>query len=288
MAENSKIEWCDHTANFWWGCFKVSAGCANCYADTLAKRYGKKIWGTPETTSREYKKAVWAEVRKWNESAKRDGVRRRVFTMSMGDFFENHPHVVEWRRDALHLMSQLTSLDWLVLTKRPENVKQMIEQGTGRHCDAWLADNKHVWVGTSVENQEQANGRIPHLLAIPAAVRFLSIEPLLGAVNLDLIDGALYDGGMPFEWQRLGGDGIGWVIVGGESGHGARPFNTQWAVSLKEQCEAAGVPFFFKQFGQNPVGVPVGYKITGKGGDWSEWPEHLRVRQFPQGEVQHG
>lgn len=267
MAENSKIEWCDHTANWWWGCFKVSAGCAHCYADTLAKRYGKKIWGTPETTSREYKKAVWAEVRKWNEAAKRDGIRRRVFTMSMGDFFENHPQVVEWRRDAIHLISQLTSLDWLVLTKRPENVRGMIEQATGRHCDSWLADNSHVWIGTSVENQEQYDIRSKHLRNIPAAVTFYSAEPLIGGILLDK------------------DDPVKWVIVGGESGHGARPFNTQWAYSLKKQCERAGVPFFFKQFGQNPVGVPSGYKITGKGGDWGEWPSDLQVRQFPQSEV---
>lgn len=257
MAENSKIEWCDHTANWWWGCFKVSAGCAHCYADTLAKRYGKKIWGTPETTSREYKKAVWAEVRKWNEAAKRDGIRRRVFTMSMGDFFENHPQVAEWRRDAMKLMEELDGLDWLVLTKRPENVWGMVPL-------PWLADwPAHIWIGTSVENQEQYDIRSKHLRNIPAAVTFYSAEPLIGGILLDKDDPAK------------------WVIVGGESGHGARPFQLGWGYSLKEQCENMGIPFFFKQFGENRVGVPVDHKITGKGGDWSEWPSDLRVRQFP-------
>jgi protein gp37 len=238
MAENSKIEWTDHTANFWWGCVKVSDGCKHCYADTLARRYGKKIWGPPATTSRELKKAIWKDLPKWDKHAQSEGKRRRVFVQSMSDFFEDHPQVADWRRDALHLISQLCNLDFLVLTKRPENVNAMIEAGTGRRASSWLADCAHVWIGTSVENQEQADKRIPELASIPAAVRFLSMEPLLGLVDLDL------------SGSNYGIYGIDWVIVGGESGPNARPMHPDWARAIRDQCQTASVPFFFKQWGE--------------------------------------
>lgn len=247
MAENSKIEWTDHTANFWWGCMKVSDGCKHCYADTLARRYGKSIWGPPETTTRELKKAIWKDLPKWDKQARLEGKRRRVFVQSMSDFFEDHPQVTDWRRDALHLISQLRNLDFLVLTKRPENVNAMIEAGTGRGASSWLADCRHVWIGTSVENQEQANKRIPELLKIPAAVRFLSMEPLLGPVDIG------FGGVMPGRWQWLTLDTLHWVIVGGESGPNARPMHPDWARGIRDQCQAAGVPgvpFFFKQWGE--------------------------------------
>lgn len=294
MAQDSKIEWTDHTANFWWGCFKVSPGCQHCYADTLAKRYGKAIWGPAKTTDRELKKGIWKELPKWNKEAKSDGVQRRVFVQSMADFFEDHPQVTDWRRDALHLISQLKNLDFQILTKRPENVIRMIESGTGRRADAWFADCKNVWIGTSVENQATADERIPELLKIPARVRFLSMEPLLGPVDISWVSttaGVHHspngEGRMGF-WgggnhsTRLDVCGIHWVIVGGESGHNARPFDLSWAYSIVNQCKNAGVPVFVKQFGSNPKSVQWGYTITGKGGDWNEWPVDLRVRQFPQ------
>ncbi len=283
MAENSKIEWTDNTANFWWGCFKVSPGCQHCYADTLAKRYGKAIWGPAKTTDRELKKGIWKELPKWNEQAKSEGIRRRVFVQSMADFFEDHPQVVDWRRDALHLISQLKNLDFQILTKRPENINRMIEAGTGRRADAWFADCSHVWIGTSVENQVTADERIPELLKVPAAVRFLSMEPLLGPVSFKsgwIIPYRVeHDDGSPTEYYT---SQVDWVIVGGESGHNARAFDLSWAYSIVSQCEAACVPVFMKQFGNNPKSVQWGYKITGKGGDWNEWPVDLRVRQFPQ------
>lgn len=239
MAENSKIEWTDHTANFWWGCLKVSPGCEHCYADTLAHRYGKAIWGPAKTTSRELKKSVWAELPKWNEVAQDSGQRRRVFVMSMGDFFEDHFQVTDWRIRAMRLIEQCTWLDFQILTKRPENVPFM--------AGAWmeLGFPPNVWLGTSVENQAAADERIPELLKIPASVRFLSMEPLLGPVGLNqwLLSehGRRAIGAMP---------GIDWVIVGGESGPQARPMHPDWARSIRDQCQAAGVPFFFKQWGE--------------------------------------
>lgn len=284
MAENSSIEWTDHTANFWWGCFKVSPGCAHCYADTWASRWGKDIWGPPVTTDREPKKSVWSNVRKWNREAKETGHRKKVFCMSMGDFFENHPQVIAIRDQALALISECKYLDWQILTKRPENVNRMIEDSLGYvYAETWFKDNPHVWIGTSVENQEQANRRIPELLKIPAKVRFLSMEPLLGPVNLTGFASPL--------WGRLPPSAfIHWVIVGGESGHNARPLHPDWVRLIRDQCVNASIPYFFKQWGEFRPNEftsevsgenfctysKVGKKATGRlldGREWSQFPQ---------------
>lgn len=281
MAENSKISWCDHTANFWWGCMKVSPGCANCYAETLAHRYNKSIWGPAATTEREYKKLIWKELPKWNKRAWLEGVRRRVFVQSMADFFEDHPQVRQWRIDALRLMLACEYLDFQVLTKRPENILPMLEEAgesllkTGHNAAGvtllrWLKHGidyapPNLWLGTSVENQEQADKRIPELLKAPARIRFLSCEPLIGPVDINPYFGlqpgnrwadCLCDEIDPVDRpcltcearQALGAEsGIHWVIAGAESGHGARPMDLNWVRSLRDQCQGAGVPFFFKQ-----------------------------------------
>ena len=272
MAENSKIEWTDHTANFWWGCLKVSPGCANCYAETWSKRYGKVIWGPPETTEREYKKGVWNNVVKWNKEAKKNNVRKRVFVQSMADFFEDHPQVVEWRTRALQLMVDCLWLDFQVLTKRPENINRMVEQSTGFSDAAmYFHAARNVWIGTSVEDQKTADERIPHLLRVPATVRFLSCEPLLGPINLGL------DGITPkyiSARYKPVGELIDWAIVGGESGPNARPMNPNWARALRDQCQVAGVAFFFKQWG-----------AWAWSGQWIDYPEFERdelPRQRPR------
>jgi protein gp37 len=241
MAENSKIEWTDHTFNPWWGCQRVSPGCQHCYAETLANRYGHAVWGPAKTTQRRMmSNDYWKQPYKWHKQAVVGGVRRRVFCASMADVFEDHPDVVEARRTLFDVISDTPGLDWLLLTKRPENIKPMlIDAGCGfQDLPPW------VWIGTSVEDQEQADERIPHLLNVPAQVRFLSCEPLLGPVDLS-------------EMARRGRDsyglrdgGIHWVICGGESGHGARPMHPDWARSLRDQCQAAGVAYFFKQWGE--------------------------------------
>lgn len=259
MAGGSKIEWTTHTSNFWWGCFKVSDGCKNCYAETWANRWGKSIWGPPATTQREYKKAAWRDVPKWDKQARAAGVRHRVFVQSMADFFEDHPLVIQWRRDAMALMSQCTNLDFQVLTKRPENISQMMPL---EWCIKWP---DHIWAGTSVENQQTADERIPHLLEVPARVRFLSMEPLLGPVNLDQYFGLLPGNTwaeclcneidpadrpcITCESRHALGEmsGINWIIVGGESGPNKRPIDLDWARSIRDQCQTAGVPFFMKQ-----------------------------------------
>lgn len=255
--ENSKIEWTDHTANFWWGCMKVSPGCQHCYAETWASRWGKQIWGPAATTGREYKKAAWGDVPKWNAAALAAGVRKRVFVQSMADFFEDHPQVVVWRNAALRLMAECTSLDFQVLTKRPENIMQMLPTDWRPH--KWGRIPDHIWIGASVENQEAANERIPALLAVPARVRFLSCEPLLGPVDIAraipcgyYCDPDIYGGGHHDHAFLTPGiaSPIHWVIAGGESGLHARPMLPDWARSLRDQCQGANVPFFLKQWGE--------------------------------------
>lgn len=222
MGSNSKIEWCDHTFNPWIGCTKVSEGCKHCYAEQLMdKRWNKVQWG-PQGKRVKTSDANWAEPLRWNKQAGQLGIRYRVFCASLADVFDDHPSVQStWRRDLFFMMAGTPNLDWLILTKRPENFHGQVP---------WSRLPMNIWVGTSVENQEQAEKRIPRLLDIPAKVKFLSMEPLLGDVKLN--------------------NGIDWVIVGGESGTHARPMHPDWARSVRDQCQAAGVKFFFKQWGE--------------------------------------
>jgi protein gp37 len=236
MAENSKIEWTDHTFNPWSGCQKVSAGCLHCYAETMAKRNPKTlgVWG-PQGTRVRMSEAYWRKPYKWNERAVAAGRRERVFCASMADVFEDRPELVEWRVELFRMIVHTRGLDWLLLTKRPQNVMPMLDRM------GWPSLMENVWIGTSVEDQQAADERIPHLLAIPATVRFLSMEPLLGPVDLR----KCYEKKVT-QWHG----GINWVIVGGESGHGARPIHPDWVRSIRDQCRESGVPFFFKQWGE--------------------------------------
>jgi protein gp37 len=291
LKDGTKIEWCDFTFNPWIGCAKVSAGCANCYAETLMdKRYGRAKWG-PNGTRVKTSAANWKKPLKWNRDAARDGVRRRVFCASLADVFEDRNELIAWRDELFALIAETPHLDWLLLTKRPENVNRLVAQlcwpDTGRLMPYGLPTN--VWLGTSVENQEQADKRIPELLKVPAAVRFLSMEPLLGPVKLNSVQynnggsggGVLLDvlGG---EFSTIAGSGykcgrIDWVIVGGESGPNARPMHPEWARSIRDECQAAGVPFFFKQWGEHDGNEKrVGKKAAGRlldGCEWSEFPQ---------------
>ena len=240
--ENSKIEWTDHTFNPWIGCTKVSDGCKHCYAETLMdKRYGKVKWG-PQGQRIRTSEANWRKPLKWNREAKAAGKRARVFCASLADVFEDKADQLEemdkWRAELFQLIQDTENLDWLILTKRPENVMGMVDA-------PWYYALPNVWIGTSVENQEQANKRIPELLKIPAAVRFLSMEPLLGAVDLENL--AYEAAGPAWAGYNLL---IDWVIVGGESGPDARPMHPDWARSVRDQCQDAGVPFLFKQWGE--------------------------------------
>ncbi len=241
MGESTGIAWCHHTFNPWWGCTKVSAGCANCYAETFSKRTGHDIWG-PGKARRSFGDKHWAEPLKWNAAAAKAGVRRRVFCASMADVFDEEAPAGDLER-LWALIRETPNLDWLLLTKRPERIVQSLPvdwNWNGR------VGYPNVWLGTSVENQDAAELRIPILANVPAVVRFLSCEPLLGPLNLA-------DPEAPLLWDRDGPHTsdllIHWVIVGGESGPGHRPFDPAWARTLLQQSQSAGSAFFFKQHG---------------------------------------
>lgn len=221
MAQNSQIEWTTHTFNPWWGCTKVSDGCKFCYAETLANRYGHKVWG-PQATRRTFGEKHWQEPLKWNAEAEKAGVRRRVFCASMADVFDELAPAGE-REKLWVLMRETPWLDWQVLTKRPHLIAENLPAD-------WYDGYENVWLGTSIEDSRVVQ-RVEELVAVPAVVHFLSVEPLIGPID-----------DLPL-------DNIEWVIVGGESGPGARPMKQEWVESIHRQCRAANVPFFFKQWG---------------------------------------
>ena len=241
MAENTKIEWADHTFNPWTGCTKIGPGCDHCYAEGWAKRSGIVQWG-PGAERRRTSEANWKQPMRWNAEAERIGVRYRVFCASLADVFDNEVPV-EWRADLFDLIARTPHLDWLLVTKRIGNAKTMMADALHLNPAAlsngqiWPLPN--VWLGITVVNQAEADRDIPKLLQIPAVVRFLSMEPMLGPVDL-----------MKMVGQFTPAYQLDWVIVGGESGPKARPMHPQWARDIRDQCAAAGVPFLFKQWGE--------------------------------------
>ena len=331
MAENSAIEWTDHTFNPWIGCTKVSPGCDHCYAEQrMDKRLHTVTWG-PGQPRKRTSAANWRQPIKWNSEpfiqcaacswrgprsnffqiGPRGGqhtmcpscacsdwtpARQRVFCASLADVFDNEVDPA-WRDDLFALINATPNLDWLLLTKRIGNVPAMLATTVG-----WLP--KNVWLGITVVNQAEADRDIPKLLQVPAAKRFLSMEPLLGRVDLTHIPVGGGHGHHELDpiitanvLQRAPAfpplPQIDWVIVGGESGPNARPMHPDWARSLRDQCTAAGVPFLFKQWGEwaplhsgdaaHPVdgthirlggaAIRVGKKAAGRQLDGRTWDE---------------
>lgn len=247
MGDVTGIEWTDHTFNPWWGCVRVSPACEHCYAETFAARFGV-AWGV-KADRKPASEKVWAGPVRWNKAAEAAGVRARVFCASMADVFEDRRDLDGARERLFGLIEATPWLDWQLLTKRPDAVLRLVP---ARWRDGFPA---HVWVGTTAEDQRRADERIPHLMAIPAKVRFLSCEPLLGSVDFRKVPG----------FNRIGLDlSRWWVIAGGESGPGARPMAPAWARMLRDLCSNAGVPFFFKQWGEHGEdGAKVGKKTAG-------------------------
>lgn len=276
MGTLTKIEWCDKTFNPWIGCTKVSPGCAHCYAEARDLRFEGGIHWGKGATRRRTSAANRRDPLKWNADARKAREtydaeptyfhlgeppprRPRVFCASLADWLDDEVPI-EWLADLLRLIRRTPNLDWLLLTKRPQNWKTRLDAvvcsepmrdpddcfpDSPRTLSDWIIDwyndepPQNVWWGTTIEDQQRADERIPQLLAIPARVRFLSCEPLLGPVDLGLIR------------SPAGGRGyFDWVICGGESGANARPMRLEWARGLRDQCRAAGVPFFFKQWGE--------------------------------------
>ena len=230
MSKNSSIEWTDHTFNPWWGCTKVSPGCEHCYAETWAKRVGENVWGASQDR-RFFGDKHWNEPLKWNADAELENERKRVFCASMADVFESRADLDPWRKRLWQLIDETPWLDWLLLTKRPQNVGERVP---------WTKDwPKNVWLGTTVEDQLRAEQRLPILLHFPAERRFLSCEPLLGPVDLTAWTNKRSNKLHPIDW----------IIAGGESGAGARAMLPGWARQLRDQCQKSGIPFHFKQWG---------------------------------------
>jgi len=275
MAENSKIEWTDHTVNFWWGCTKISPACLHCYAEGQDRHFHPSIPTEVRFQGEQSRAAHWGpnaprmlrvdaatlEAYKYQRHAVAEGRRFRVFTNSMADFFEDRRDLDAPRLEALEVIRDTPQLDWLILTKRPEKILDLLAraQKIAQGCDSvfpgnetamtewlgwWLCGKApaNVWLGATVEDQVRASQRIPALLSVPARARFLSCEPLLGPLDLILKDCWL--GYTPTR------DLLHWVIAGGESGPHARPMNPDWILGLRDQCAAAGVPFLFKQWGE--------------------------------------
>jgi protein gp37 len=363
MAQNSKIAWTTHTFNPWEGCTKVSPGCLHCYAEARANRFGRK-WGK-QGVRKMMSDAYWREPLKWNRKVAEEPFvcrkcgtrylcesggcaacdwdceivpyRERVFCASLADVFEGDDTMPEsaraevWnaRMRLLQLIHDTPQLDWLLLTKRPENIVLVIaalmnraygvpvvESPFALWIERWLTRQfpPNVWIGTTVENQDAADKRLPLLLRIPARVRFLSCEPLLGKVDLGLDDQTYlcpqcrgrdthYEVENPDDLASMActrcgfrteigadfpvGSGIDWVICGGESGPKARPFHTDWAQDLKQQCDAAGIPFFMKQLGERTLfpgdDADKPLHLTHQQiGDLSWFPADLRVQTFPE------
>lgn len=243
MGETTKIGWTDHTFNPWVGCTKVSPACDNCYAEGWAKRAGRDVWGHGKPRQRT---KTWDQPEKWNAAAAAEGERRRVFCASLADVFDTEVRT-EWRADLMVLIEKTPNLDWLLLTKRPKVMAEFFD----RHPPP---DN--VWAGTTVESQKMAALRIPQLLKVPARIRFLSVEPMLEAIDLWKVPGAVRCCGTntcatvaePHELCEVYSD-IDWIICGGESGPNHRPIDPDWVRDLHAQTVGMQARFFFKQWG---------------------------------------
>lgn len=257
MGENTKIEWCHHSFNPWIGCTKVSPGCAHCYAEVetfarVQRKRGNELWGK-DANRHVTSDANWRKPYKWNEAATAADERHRVFCASLSDVFEDRRDLDEPRRRLFDLIASTPRLDWLLLTKRPENLLTLLPPH-------WIKQPQaNVWLGTTCEDQKRADERILHLLRVPATVRFLSCEPLLGPVDLDFWIDSYWDAsikdlmGNKGSWVKAEAQherALHWVIAGGESGSHARPMHPNWARGLRDQCVLAEVPFLFKQWGE--------------------------------------
>lgn len=264
MGKNSDIQWTHHTFSPWEGCVNVSPECDHCYAEARDIRmHGYENWGK-NALRMLHVDSYWKQPERWNRVAEKAGERHRVFCGSLCDVMEMREDLNEPRQVLYALIEGTPWLDWLLLTKRPDNFN--------RYLPAAWRDNPapNVWLGTTV-GVNKSLWRIDALKGAPAVIHFLSIEPLLE--------------NLPTLGEHL--DGIDWAIFGGESGRKARPCDLDWIRYGMEQCVPSGTARFVKQLGARPKvtmgdGAPffLGLK-DGHGGDWSEWPEDLKVREFP-------
>jgi protein gp37 len=286
MADRTKIEWARNsdgspgsTFNPWLGCARVGPGCDHCYAEAWAERYGLVEWG-PGAVRQRTSRANWRKPLGWDRSAQARGIRRRVFGGSLCDPFDNKAPAA-WRADLWALIRCTPHLDWIIVTKRIANVGAMLPAD-------WRDGYANVWLLITVCTQAEADRDIPMLLRTPAAIRGLSMEPLLEAVNpfhIGILKNAAALAGRHYTEIP----GLDWIIVGGESGPDARPMHPAWARALRDQCTAVGVPFFFKQWGEWAPGESVSAPVTRTEQTATWWDEEwVFGRMTPrQSEEQH-
>jgi protein gp37 len=270
MSENSKIQWTDHTFNPWIGCTKVAPECKNCYAEELMdRRYHRASWGKDQPRVRT-SEANWTLPLRWQKQANASGKRFKVFCASLSDWLDDEVPA-DWLADLLALIHQTPNLDWLLLTKRPENWGHRVNYAaafllaakspSGEWAAQWTTGHApvNVWIGVS------AGANLTAAIDIPARIHFLSCEPMLH--QLDTMKAVDFN----------------WIIFGGESGRNARPCYMEWLYEGLRFCRGENIAPFVKQLGQNciaPDAKPY-TTIESHGGDMSEWPEDLRVREFP-------
>lgn len=308
--ENTKIAWATHTFNPWIGCSKVSQGCKFCYAEELMdKRYHKVNWGpgNPRTLTSE---GNWALPYRWNRQAQQQGIRPRVFCASLADIFDEEVPP-DWRKRLWGVVHDCNHLDWLMLSKRPQHFRAMLPAGPGTEGGGGTFGTpwpwSWVWLGVTCEDASQVD-RLRILRSTPAALRFASLEPLLECFlpqdHLFLCQRCLGSmGWIPTAEQKplpiadallanLMGDcpdclgtgwGIAWWILGGESGHQARPCHLEWIETIAAHVSANGGLPFVKQLGSHPLRAGTPFKVPPgtKGDDPASWPESLRIRQVP-------
>lgn len=293
MAEVTKIAWTHSTFNPWIGCTKIAPPCDNCYAAARDSRHlinGTTHWG-PGVARHRTSPSYWRQPLSWNKKAAASGEPWRVFSASQADVFDNEVQQ-EWRNDLFELISATPHLTWLLLTKRIGNVKEMLPAD-------WGDGYPNVWLGITVGSQNEVERDVPKLQNTKARIRWLSIEPQLGSISLRPIwreqtspreDGGFTYADYPLQGLQSNGCGfanvpkIDWVVNGGESRQSGkcRRYDIAWGRLLRAQCKQDGAAFFMKQLGHlaHDGGAEIAY--TGKGDDPAEWPEEIRVREFPE------
>ena len=307
----TKIQWCEYTFNPWRGCAHVSAGCDNCYAEQMAKR-NPKVFGTwgPNGVRVVASDGYWKQPLRWNRLAAAAGLtgddRPRVFCGSLMDWAEARHELIEPRRRLFAMIDATPNLQWMLLTKRPENILRLI--GELRPLLRWKNQEHdldpivlpNVWLGVTIENTAVASRRLRHLLRVPAQRRFVSLEPLLGPIRIvERMQDATLSCDPSFHGTRIGkriaesvrlsAHPIHEVIIGGESGPNARPGSVEWIVDILKQCDVAGIPAYVKQLGSNPrmddpwyrTPLPIKTIRDPKGGDPAEWPADLAKWAYP-------